>query len=83
MKNAIAKLLLAVSFLWLSSCGINHALIVNDNQISTQVQLNTNNFEDVQKVKGSAEVEYTLTIGGCIVHNFMKMHMQTCSPMQN
>ncbi|NND07758.1 MAG: hypothetical protein HKN87_15380 [Saprospiraceae bacterium] len=56
--------MMLASCFYLSSCGINHALIVNDNQISTQVQLNTNNFEVVQKVKGSADVEYILTIGG-------------------
>jgi hypothetical protein len=47
-----------------SSCGVNSALILNQNQNSTQVHLSSNNYRIVDKVTGSAEVAYILLIGG-------------------
>ena len=55
---------LMITVLLLNSCGVNHALITNQNQNSTQVHLADNNFEVVQKVTGSAEVNYVLFVGG-------------------
>ena len=49
---------------FLSSCGVNHALVLNTNQNTTQVQLGSNNFKVVDKVSGSAQVEYIFMIGG-------------------
>ncbi len=48
----------------LSSCGVNGALIVNQNQNASQVHLSSNNFRVVDKVSGSANVAYILGIGG-------------------
>jgi hypothetical protein len=63
MKNMLS-LSLVLSILVLSSCGVNHALIVNHNSNTTQVVLSANNFKVVEKVSGSAEVNYVLMIGG-------------------
>lgn len=62
MKNLI--LIIIVSFFLLTSCGVNQAILVNQNQNSTQVQLTANNFKVVDKVSGSAEVVYVLIFGG-------------------
>jgi hypothetical protein len=58
----VASLLL-VSFV-LNSCGVSSAVMDNQNQNSTQVVLAGNNFKVVQQVKGSAEVQYFLFMGG-------------------
>src|SRR5690349_4767966 len=60
----INYMLIIVASLLLSSCGFNSALVLNHNQNSTQVQLTSNNYKVVDKVSGSAEVEYILLIGG-------------------
>ena len=64
MKNILITTALMIAALLLNSCGVNHALITNQNQNSTQVHLADNNFEVVQKVTGSAEVNYVLFVGG-------------------
>jgi hypothetical protein len=61
MKKTILPLLAA---LLLSSCGFNSALVLNHNQNNTQVQLGSNNYKVVERISGSAEVEYILMIGG-------------------
>lgn len=48
----------------LSSCGFNHAYVLNQNQNNTQVQLSEKNFEVVGQAEGTAEVEYVLIFGG-------------------
>lgn len=48
----------------LASCGINQALILNQNQNSTQVQLTQDNFRNVGNVSGTANVKYILLFGG-------------------
>jgi hypothetical protein len=48
----------------LSSCGVGSSILVNHNQNSTQVQLAGNNYKVVDKISGSAEVEYICLIGG-------------------
>ena len=55
---------LAGSAIFLSSCGINNALIANHNMNSTQVQLAGNNFKVIDKVSGSSDVTYILCFGG-------------------
>lgn len=60
----ITFLFVTAGSLVLSSCGFNSALVLNNNQNSTQVQLSSNNYKVVDKVSGSAEVEYILMIGG-------------------
>jgi hypothetical protein len=47
-----------------SSCGMNSALILNHNHNTTQVHLGSNNYKVVDKVSGTADVEYILMIGG-------------------
>ncbi|MEZ4899148.1 MAG: DUF6567 family protein [Saprospiraceae bacterium] len=48
----------------LSSCGINRAWVLNQNQLTTQVQLARNNFKVVGEVRGTADVSYVLVFGG-------------------
>jgi len=48
----------------LSSCGVNYAIIGNHNLNNTQVQLSSNNFKVVDKVSGTAYVQYIVFIGG-------------------
>ncbi|NEN25676.1 hypothetical protein G3O08_19470 [Cryomorpha ignava] len=64
MKKIPTILFVAVVSLMLSSCGVNSALILNNNQNSTMVQLSSNNYKVIDKVSGSAEVEYILLFGG-------------------
>lgn len=63
MKTTASIFIIAASLL-LSSCGFNSALVLNHNQNNTQVQLASNNYKVIDKVSGSAEVEYILMIGG-------------------
>jgi hypothetical protein len=64
MKNRFLLLTAAALFLFLSSCGVNQALMVNLNQNTTQVHLGSKNFNVVGKVSGTAEVSYVLIFGG-------------------
>jgi hypothetical protein len=64
MKNLIKTLFTIAILVSLSSCGANYAMVYNQNQNSTQVHLNSNNFKVVDKVKGSAEVSYVFVFGG-------------------
>lgn len=64
MKNLMLSVMIMASLLFLSSCGVNNAFILNDNQNSTQVHLTSNNYKVLEKVSGSAEVEYVLLFGG-------------------
>ena len=48
----------------LGSCGVNRAWVFNQNQNATQVTLERKNFEVLEQVSGSAEVEYVLIFGG-------------------
>lgn len=63
MKTIIFSLVIAVGLL-LASCGVNAALVVNQNQNTSQVQLSSNNFKVVDRVSGNAEVKYIICIGG-------------------
>ncbi len=51
-----------VSFL--SSCGINSALVLNHNQNATEVHLTGNNFKVIDQINGSSETSYVMGIGG-------------------
>lgn len=64
MKNVLLTTTFMMVLLLLNSCGVNHTIISNQNQNSTQVHLSKNNFEVVEKVTGSAEVNYVLLFGG-------------------
>lgn len=64
MKRSLSILLMAASLLTLNSCGVNHALVLNQNQINTQVHLAKNNYKIVGRVNGNAEVNYVLIFGG-------------------
>lgn len=48
----------------LSSCGVNQAWVINQNQNTTQVHLSSNNFKVIGQVKGTADVGYVLVFGG-------------------
>lgn len=63
MKKLIFTAIVALVLL-LQSCGVNNALVLNQNQNSTQVQLSHNNFKVVQRITGHAEVKYICLIGG-------------------
>jgi len=47
-----------------SSCGVSGAYIINHNQNATQVNLSSNNYQVINKVSGSAEVQYVFIFGG-------------------
>lgn len=47
-----------------SSCGVNGALVLNQNQNATQVHMSSNNFKVVDKVSGTSSVKYICLIGG-------------------
>jgi len=64
MKKIFLKIMAVSGIVIMTSCGMNSALILNHNQNNTQVHLASNNFKVVDKVSGSAEVEYILMIGG-------------------
>ena len=64
MKRLTQIAILAATVLLFSSCGVNNAFIANHNQNATQVHLSKNNYKVVEKVTGSAEVDYVLFIGG-------------------
>jgi hypothetical protein len=64
MKNLWIVAILISSLFTLNSCGVNNALIANFNQNGTQVELSGNNYRTIDRVSGSAEVEYVLFIGG-------------------
>jgi PBP1b-binding outer membrane lipoprotein LpoB len=62
-KISIYSVLLLLSA-FLSSCGINSALVTNHNQNNTQVHLSGNNFKVIEQVSGSSESAYVFAIGG-------------------
>ena len=64
MKNLLPLVTILFLFMLFSSCGVNYALIENQNQNSTQVHLTSDNFKVVDRVTGNAEVEYVLFFGG-------------------
>ncbi len=64
MKNTFLVFAAICVMALLSSCGINYALINNVNANATQVQLSSNNFNVVDKINGSAKVNYVLAFGG-------------------
>ncbi|MEO1257977.1 MAG: DUF6567 family protein [Bacteroidota bacterium] len=64
MKNLLFSATILISLMLFSSCGVNYALIENQNQNSTQVHLANDNFKVVDSVTGNAEVEYVLFFGG-------------------
>ncbi len=64
MKKLSISLMSIALLVFLNSCGINGALVVNHNQNATQVHLTSNNFKVVDKVSGTAEVDYVLIFGG-------------------
>ncbi len=64
MKNATFTILGLILIATMSSCGVGAAYVFNHNQNATQVQLGSNNFKVVNKVKGRSEVSYVLIFGG-------------------
>ena len=60
------KFLLSVmtAALFLTSCGVNQAIVLNHNQNTTQVHLGEANFRNVGKVMGTDSVSYVLIFGG-------------------
>jgi hypothetical protein len=64
MKAIISYSTFILFALFFTSCGVNNAMLLNTNQNVTQVNLSSNNFKVVDKIRGSAEVKYILLIGG-------------------
>jgi hypothetical protein len=64
MKKLSIFLTTIVLLLSLGSCGVNGALILNHNQNATQVHLTNNNYKVLEKVSGSADVNYVMLFGG-------------------
>jgi hypothetical protein len=64
MKNLMTIFIGSIIVILLSSCGVNHAYMINLNQNSTQVHLGSRNFKVVERVSGSADVSYVLIFGG-------------------
>lgn len=64
MKKTSILIVTAAIVIFSSSCGVNHAFMLNQNQNATQVHLSNNNFRVVEEVSGSAEVTYVLAFGG-------------------
>lgn len=63
MKNLIFLVSVGAIVLF-SSCGVNYALVSNQNHHLSQVQLSSNNFKVVDRVTGSSEIKYVVAIGG-------------------
>jgi hypothetical protein len=56
--------LLIIIIPFLTSCGVGTALVINQNQNTTQVHLGSANYSIVGNAVGSSEVEYIMLIGG-------------------
>jgi hypothetical protein len=64
MKKVLNLVVVLAVLFFATSCGVNNAIITNQNQNSTQVQLASNNYKVVEKISGNAEVTYVLCFGG-------------------
>ncbi len=64
MRTLFKILALVILVISINSCGINYAVMVNENHNATQVHLTENNYTIVEKVTGQADVSYILLIGG-------------------
>ncbi len=64
MKHKLNYLYIILAVATLSSCGVGAAYVFNHNQNNTQVHLSENNYEIIERVTGSAEVDYIFAIGG-------------------
>ena len=62
--KSIKVLFILTAAVFVSSCGVNGAMILNHNLSTTQVQLSSNNYKVVATVSGSSEVSYVCLIGG-------------------
>ena len=78
MKKLLTAVVLLAFVLLFNSCGVNNALIVNTNQNSTQVHLTGDNYKIVDRVSGSAEVDYVLFVGGI---NRRQLYENACADM--
>lgn len=68
MKDINIFLISALTLL-LASCGVNQALVLNQNQNATQVHLSEGNFRNAGKVTGTDSVRYILLFGGAKKRN--------------
>lgn len=64
MKKSTFLLVAGALLLFSTSCGVSTAFVANHNQNSTQVHLADNNYQVIDKVRGSSEVTYVLVFGG-------------------
>jgi hypothetical protein len=62
--KSVSYALSVIALLFLTSCGVSHAVVQNQNQNSTQVHLSSNNFQIVDKVVGYSEATYVGIFGG-------------------
>ena|SRR5689334_24148966 len=64
MKKILLSSLAIIAIVFMTSCGVGNAVILNHNQSTTQVQLAQKNFKVTDKISGSASVTYICLIGG-------------------
>ncbi|TNE74457.1 hypothetical protein EP331_01710 [bacterium] len=64
MKKIGSYSVLFLLTVFLSSCGINTAIVSNLNQNATEVHLSENNFNVIDQISGSSEARYIMAIGG-------------------
>jgi hypothetical protein len=65
MQKTVKMIIMGLALIaGLSSCGVNKAWVLNQNQNATQVHLGSDNFKVVGRVKGTADVGYVMLFGG-------------------
>ncbi len=64
MKNLKSILAILVVSVLLTSCGVQHAYVLNTNNNVTNVELSKKNFKVIEKVSGTSSATYILGIGG-------------------
>lgn len=64
MKKSSYSLMAIAVVVFLNSCGVGGAYLLNQNLNSTQVKLASNNYKVLERVSGSSEVDYVLIFGG-------------------
>ncbi len=64
MKKLSYSLMAIAVVVFLNSCGVGGAYLLNQNLNSTQVKLASNNYKVLERVSGSSEVDYVLIFGG-------------------
>lgn len=64
MKSLTRIVIVLLTSFLISSCGISTSMMLNQNQIATQVQLTGNNYKVIDKVSGQSKATYVFGFGG-------------------